>query len=474
MKKKIFPVVLCGGRGLRLWPASQPDFPKQFLSIQNSKSLLSNTLERLSHEKFHLPVIIGNNEHRFLIKKELRDNKIKFDSILLEPTSKNTMASVLLSVMHILNKQPDCLILVLPADHIIANKKKFIISVERAVSLVENGLITTFGLKPTHPNTSFGYIKVSSRKKSGFLIKKFIEKPNINIAKKLIKDGNCFWNSGIFFFSANCFINECKIHASESLKIAEMNYNNVMKDLDCHIFQKKYFNRFQNIPIDIAIMEKTNKGALVALKDDWTDVGSWTSIWSFMKKDKNGNVFEKSNTELHNVYNSIVWSKNKKIAVIGLEDLVIIEDNDGLLVSKKNGNQNLKLVIEKVLKKHVKNIIPNQSVFRPWGEYKTIYTEAGFLIKILRIYPKSKISLQYHNKRSEHWVVVQGIATVTQGSKTFILKTNESTFISKGQVHRLANDTTKPLTLVEVQTGKYLKEDDIIRIEDIYGRIKKT
>ena len=473
MIKKIFPVVLSGGKGLRLWPSSQPNFPKQFLSIENSKSLLTNTLKRIADKKFGLPTIIGNYEHRFLIKRELKKSKIKFDSILLEPNSKNTMASAILSVLHISNKHLDPLILILPADHIIANKREFIVSIKNAITLAENGFITTFGLKPENPNTSFGYIKTSSKKGEGFLIDKFIEKPNKKIATHLIKEDNCFWNSGIFFFSAKTFIEECEVHAKKSIEIGKKNYRNIIKDLDFHIFQKKHFNKFKSEPIDIALMEKTKKGAIVPLIHDWSDVGSWESIWSFKKKDDNGNVFENKNVELYDVRNSIILSKNKKVAAIGLDNMIIIEDNDGLLISKKNNDKNLKLLTERVLKKNVKNIISNQSVFRPWGEYKTIYSENGFLIKILRIYPKSKISLQYHNKRSEHWVVVQGNATVTRGEKTFILKTNESTFISKGQIHRLANETSKPLTLVEVQTGKYLKEDDIIRLEDIYGRIKK-
>ena len=249
MIKKIFPVVLSGGKGLRLWPSSQPNFPKQFLSIENSKSLLTNTLKRIADKNFGLPTIIGNYEHRFLIKRELKKSKIKFDSILLEPNSKNTMASAILSVLHISNKHLDPLILILPADHIIANKRKFIVSIKNAITLAENGFITTFGLKPENPNTSFGYIKTSSKKGEGFLIDKFIEKPNKKIATRLIKEDNCFWNSGIFFFSAKTFIEECEVHAKKSIEIGKKNYRNIIKDLDFHIFQKKHFNKFKSGPL---------------------------------------------------------------------------------------------------------------------------------------------------------------------------------------------------------------------------------
>tara|TARA_B100000579_G_C22823058_1_gene851641 strand:- start:566 stop:1996 length:1431 start_codon:yes stop_codon:yes gene_type:complete len=473
MKKKIFPVILSGGQGLRLWPASQTNLPKQFLSIESKRSLLYNTFIRLKDNLFEPLTIIGNKEHRFLLKKELKENKIKYRSILLEPMSKNTMAPVLLSVLHIINENPDSLILVLPADHIIINKKKFIDSIKKATNLAKDGYLMTFGVKPTHPNTSLGYIKTDSKKKkNGYLIKKFVEKPDLNTAKKLLKGGNCFWNSGIFFFSSQTFISECNIFAKESLNLAKKNFNQRKFDLDFEFFLSPLFKKFKNQPIDKAIMEKTKNGAVIPLSPKWSDVGSWSSIWDVMKKDSKGNVFKDQNVISHNVKNSLIWSTNKKVAAIGVEDMIIIEDNDGILISKKGNNENLKNLVEEVLKINIKNIISNQPIFRPWGEYKSIHVGNGFLIKILKIYPKSKISLQYHNKRSEHWVVVEGTATVTKGKKTFKLKTNQSTFIKKGEIHRLANDTNNSLTLVEVQTGEYLKEDDIIRLEDIYGRTK--
>ncbi len=474
MKKKIFPVILSGGQGLRLWPASQTNLPKQFLKIQDSRSLLLNTLKRISDKLFHPPTIIGNYEHRFLLKKKLRDNRINYRSILLEPISKNTMASVLLSVLHIMEENPDCLILILPADHIIIDKKKFIKIVEKASYLADDGYLTTFGIKPTHPNTSLGYIKTNSkRKKNGFRIKKFVEKPDLNNAKILLKGGNCYWNSGIFYFSSKTFISQCENFIKNTLNLAKKNFNQRKFDLGCEIFPNHLFKKFENEPIDKALMEKVKNGVVIPLSLDWSDVGSWSSIWEVMKKDKDGNVFKNKNVVTHKVKNSLIWSRNKKVSAIGFEDMIIIEENDGILISKKDNDDDLKMLIEKVLKINPKNQILNQSVFRPWGEYKNIHSGNGFLIKILKIYPKNKISLQYHKKRSEHWVVVEGNATVTQGKKTFKLKTNESTFIKKGEIHRLANDTSKPLTLVEVQTGNYLKEDDIIRLEDIYGRTKK-
>ncbi len=473
MKKKIFPVILSGGQGLRLWPASQSNLPKQFLSIESTKSLLTNTFSRLNHSFFQPLTIIGNKEHRFLIKKELKKNKIKYRAILLEPISKNTMPSVLHSVIHIMNENPNCLILILPADHIIIDKKKFLESIKKATHLANNGYLTTFGVKPTHPNTSLGYIKTDSiKKKNGFKIIKFVEKPALNSAIKLLKGGDCYWNSGIFFFSSKTFISQCNLLAKETLNLARKSFEKRSFDLEFEVFPKILFKKFKNEPIDKALMEKTKNGAVIPLGPKWSDVGSWSSIWDIMKKDKKGNAFKNNNVVTHNVKNSLIWSNNKKVAAIGFEDMILIEDNDGILISKRGNDDDLKKLVEKVLKINPKNLISNQPVFRPWGEYKNIYSGNGFLIKILKIYPKSKISLQYHKKRSEHWVVVEGIATVTQGKKTFKLNTNESTFIQKGEIHRLANNTKNSLTLVEVQTGSYLKEDDIIRLEDVYGRTK--
>lgn len=473
MVKKIYPVVLSGGIGLRLWPSSTENLPKQFLKINSNKSLLNNTLERLQNNIFHLPTIIGNYQHRFLIKNELSKNKISYRSIFLEPTRKNTMASISICTLDILKKDPSAYILVLPSDHIINPKNQFVKIIKESTKIIENNLIATFGIVPKNPDTSMGYIFKSRKKiENGFEIEKFLEKPKVAVIKNLIKSKKSFWNSGIFLFSGKTFVNESNRHAKKTLSLAQHVLKSVKEDLIFKVLPEKLFKNFNNLPFDKAIMEKTKNSVVVPFNIDWFDVGSWKGVWNVAKKDKNNNLLSK-NVIVSDVHNSIIWSKYKKIVVIGLDDLAIIEGDDGLIVKKKSSNEELKKIIQKFNYNNDKIINQNQSVYRPWGEYKSIYSEKGFLIKILRIYPKNKISLQYHNKRSEHWVVVDGCATVTKGNKNFKLKKDQSTYVPRGEIHRLSNETNKDLVLVEVQTGSYLEENDIVRLEDIYGRIKK-
>ena len=474
MKKKIYPVILSGGIGQRLWPSSTESFPKQFLKINSQNSLLLNTLKRLDKDLFFPATIIGNFEHRFLIKNELVTNKINYRSIFLEPMRKNTMASITICTLDIIKKDPNANILVLPADHIINEKKEFIKIIRNSIKIVNQDLITTFGIRPNDPSTSMGYI-ISGKKKIGnaFIIKNFIEKPAIKKAKSLIKSKNCFWNSGIFLFSGKSLLNESSIHSPKTSNLALKILDNVKDDMIFRVLPENIFKNFKNIPFDKAIMEKTKNAAVVPVNFNWFDVGSWRGVWDAVQKDKNKNSTN-DNVLIDKVKNSIIWSKNKKIVVIGLDDLVLIEDDDGILVKKKSSNFDMKSIIKKTDFRKIEKINTNETVFRPWGEYKSIYAEKNFLIKILKIYPKSKISLQYHNKRSEHWIVVEGCASVTKGKKTFKLNKDESTYIAKGEVHRLSNETKTNLVLVEVQTGVYLKEDDIVRLEDIYGRIKKN
>ena len=473
MKKKIYPVVLSGGIGLRLWPSSTKSFPKQFLSINSKKSLLFNTLKRLENNLFFPATIIGSYEHRFLIKNELFKNKIKYRSIFVEPMRKNTMASIAICTLEILEKDPNAVILVLPSDHIIDEKKKFIKKIRESAGIINQGFITTFGVKPNHPSTSMGYISSDKKRiENGFLIKKFIEKPKIEKAKRLIKSKNSFWNSGIFLFSGKSFLDESNMHSQKTINLAKKVLEKIKDDLVFKVLPKNIFKNFQDIPFDKAIMEKTKNAAVVPVDFKWFDVGSWKGVWDVVQKDKNQNSLNK-NVLVEDVHKSIIWAKNKKVVAIGLDNLVLIEDDDGIIIKKISSNNDIKSIIKKINSIKISQINSNQTVFRPWGEYKSIYATKSFLIKILTIYPKSKISLQYHNNRSEHWIVVAGCASVTKGKKTFKLNKDESTFIPKGEIHRLHNETNDNLVLVEVQTGDYLREDDIVRLEDIYGRIKK-
>ncbi len=478
MKEKIYPVIMCGGYGTRLWPASRKSYPKQFMTINSSDPLFIETAKRFLNINFYNSTLIGNYEHRFLLKNLLDNYKIKYQSIILEPLSKNTLVSAILSVLEIQDLNKNAKILLVPADQIIKNSEKLISNILESCSLVDSGYINTFGIKPTYPSTQFGYIKPQKKKilKNSSLIESFLEKPNQQKANTLFKSKSYFWNSGIFFFSVKTFLEEIKIYAPKTYKLVHEIYLKKKKVFEFISFSEKKFKLLPNQSIDKGLMEKTKNGAITVTDIKWSDIGSWEGVWDNSVKDKKNNYSNHKNLILKNVCNSLVWSSKpeKKIIGINLNDLIIIEEDDISLIMNKNKNNNneIKDIINQLKKKKDPSTETHKHVFRPWGEFKSIYTEGGFQIKILIIYPKNKISLQYHNKRSEHWIVVEGKATVTKGKKTFDLNTNQSTFIDIKEVHRLENKTNKTLKLVEIQTGKYLGEDDIIRIEDKYGRKK--
>ena len=478
MKQKIYPVILCGGYGTRLWPASRKSFPKQFMRINSNAPLFIETIKRFISKNFYDVTLIGNYEHRFLLKNFLDNYKIKYHSIILEPFSKNTLISAILSVLEIKSLDKNAKILIVPADQIIRDKKKLINYILEASFLVDSGYINTFGIKPTHPSTQFGYIKPKNKKLSNHSneVERFLEKPNQEKANKLFKSKSYFWNSGIFFFSVKSFLNEIKTHAPKTYKKVEEVFLRKKKVFEFISFPEKKFKLLPNQSIDKGLMEKTKNASITYTNVDWSDIGSWQGVWECLKKDKQNNYSNHKNLIFKNVKNSLVWSSNpeKKIVGVNIDNLIIVEEDDTtLIMNKEKNNDELRNIVEKLKRKKHISLDVHRHVFRPWGEFKNIHTDQGFQIKILIIYPKNKISLQYHKKRSEHWVVVEGEASVTKGDHKFDLKTNQSTFIDVGEIHRLENKTSRILKLVEVQTGKYLGEDDIVRIQDKYGRKKK-
>ncbi|MAZ46509.1 MAG: mannose-1-phosphate guanylyltransferase/mannose-6-phosphate isomerase [Rickettsiales bacterium] len=478
MKEKIYPVIMCGGYGTRLWPSSRTSYPKQFMRINSKEPLFIKTIKRFLTKDFYDVTLIGNYEHRFLLKNFLDGYKIKYRSIILEPYSKNTLISAILSVLEIKDLDKNAKILLVPADQIIKDNKKLVDNILKSRCIVDKGFINTFGIKPSHPSTQFGYIKPRKKKitKHSSLIESFLEKPNQEKAHILFKSRSYFWNSGIFFFSAESFLRETKTYASKTYKKVQEVFLNKKNTFEFISFPEKKFKLLPNKSIDKGLMEKTENGAVTFTNIDWSDIGSWQGVWECSKKDKQNNYSNHKNLTLKNVKNSLFWSSNpdKKIVGINIDNLIIVEEDDTTLIMNKNKYDNeLKEIVKKLKKKNDPSTDVHKHVFRPWGEFKNIHTDQGFQIKILIIYPNNKISLQYHNKRSEHWVVVEGKATVTKGNKTFILNTNQSTFIDVKEIHRLENKTSQVLKLVEIQTGKYLGEDDIVRIEDKYGRKKR-
>ena len=468
---------MCGGFGTRLWPSSRKSYPKQFMRINSNEPLFIKTIKRFLGENFNDVTLVGNFEHRFLLKNFLNNYKIKYRKIILEPFSKNTLISAILSVLEIKNLDKNAKILLIPADQIIKNNKKFLKNILESCSLVDSGYINTFGIMPTHPSTQFGYIKPKKKKltRNSSLIECFLEKPDQKKANMFFKSKSYLWNSGIFFFNIESFLREIRTHASETYRIVQEVFLEKKKVFEFISFPEKKFKLLPNQSIDVGLMEKTKNGAVTFTDIDWSDIGSWRGVWECSKKDKQNNFSNHKNFIFKNVKNSLIWSSNpeKKIVGINIDNLIIVEEDDATLIMKKDENNNELRDIVAKLKKNDPSTDVHKHVFRPWGEFKNIHTDQGFQIKILIIYPKNKISLQYHNKRSEHWIVVQGKATITKGSRTFDLNSNQSTFIDIKEIHRLENKTSKILKLVEVQTGKYLGEDDIVRIEDKYGRKKK-
>ena len=467
---------MCGGIGTRLWPLSRKSFPKQFLSISslNKKSLLQNTQKRLEGiDNLKEPILICNKDHRFVVAEQMREIDINPNSILLEPFGRNTAPAILLAALKSLEIEDNPHLLILSADHQIHNDKKFRDLIEIGISYSEKDKLVTFGVIPRSPAIGYGYIKSEKpfnlQNIEGINISKFIEKPNLETAKELIKDKSYTWNSGIFLFKAKTIINEIKHLNLEIYEACRKTFENSIMDLDFQRLDEKSFEFCPNISIDIAVMEKTNKGIVLPLDAQWSDIGSWKSVWENSRKDINGNV-EKGNTLTQNTENCYLHSENKLLVTLGIKDLVIINTDDATLVADKNQSENIKDIVSELQIRNIKEADLHKKGFRPWGFYISILEDKRWQVKIIHVNPGAKLSLQMHHHRAEHWVVVKGTAQVEIDGKKQILRENESTYIPLGSKHRLSNLGKIPLELIEVQSGSYVDEDDIVRFEGLYGR----
>ena len=477
--RNIIPIILCGGKGTRLWPLSRQSYPKQFLSLygESHKSLLQLTQERLEDlEKIDNPIIICNEEHRFLVAQQMRDIGIKPKAIILEPQGKNTAPAIALGAIKSLeDKNQENLLLVLSADHIIRERKIFQKVLKKSFDYAQNGNLVTFGIVPHYPETGYGYIEseliVDKNKIECSRIKKFIEKPNKELAKKLIKDKKYTWNSGIFMFKASQIIKELEKYAPLVIKSCHEAIQNSVEDLDFIRIDKKSFSKAPNIAIDVAVMEKTDLGLVIPLDAGWSDIGSWKSLWENEKKDNEGNVIKGNIINLESK-NSYINSENRLLVTLGIKDLIVVETRDATLVSSKKHTEKLKTIVNELEQNGYKEGSLHQKIFRPWGAYTSLIDSQNWLVKKIEGNPGSKLSLQMHNHRAEHWVVVSGVAKIEINEKKFTLKENQSTFIPLGAKHRLFNPGEKMLTIIEIQSGDYIGEDDIIRFKDDYGRDK--
>jgi mannose-1-phosphate guanylyltransferase len=465
----IVPVILSGGSGTRLWPMSRKLYPKQFINLVNETSLFQDTIMRLPVEA-STPLIICNEEHRFIVAEQLRQIKSSFKGIILEPEGKNTAPAIALAAFNLINDKHDPILLVLSADHNISSPKTFNKDIQTAVKVAHDGKIVALGVKPNKAEIGYGYIKVDNSEKNNYYnIISFTEKPNLEVAKKYLSSNHYYWNSGIFIFKASVYLNELKKYEPEIYYFCKKSVAKSQKDLDFIRIDNDMFKKCPENSIDYAVMEKTDIGALVPYDGGWSDVGSWASLWKSKSKDINNNVKE-GDVILNKVNNSYIYSSNRLVSVNDVSDLVIIDTQDALLVSSQQNSQDIKNIVQQLKQTKRSEAENHRKVYRPWGYFDSIDFGEGFQVKRIFVNPNSKISLQKHKKRAEHWVVVKGIAFITCGERKFQLKKNESTYIPKGFIHRLENHQAFPLEIIEIQTGSYLGEDDIIRLEDDYER----
>ena len=473
----ILPVILCGGSGSRLWPLSRRSYPKQYLSInsENNKTLLQKTQERIMNLKNTKdPIIICNEEHRFIVAEQMREIGVKPNKILLEPFGRNTCPAITLAALKAVENNDDPIMLILSSDHHINNQQNFINAIEVGIKYAMEDRLVTFGVIPDFPATGYGYIKSQTPIRKGivegFDIEEFIEKPDKKKANELFSDSRYSWNSGIFIFKASTLLEELKKISPTLLETCKKSINKELLDLDFQRVNKEIFKRIPNVSFDIAIMEKTNLGTVIPLDSGWSDIGNWNSVWKVSKKDKDSN-YSRGNVFLKESKNCYVESENKLIYGLGLSDLIIVQSNDATLIINQNEAEKVKNIVDELTKNNIPEGENHKKIYRPWGNYISIAEDPRWQIKLIVVHPGQSLSLQKHNHRSEHWVVVNGTAKVEIDNEVQILSENESSYIPIGSVHRLSNPGQKPLKLVEVQSGSYLGEDDIIRLKDDYGRI---
>ena len=471
----MIPVILSGGSGTRLWPLSRKQRPKQFLPVVDEENtLLQSTLLRLQGLKgLQAPIIVCNKDHRFMVAEQLHELGLEHQGILLEPIGRNTAPAIALAALHALKADPDSMLLVLPADHVISNIQAFHNAIEAAEKTAKQGKLVTFGIVPNKAETGYGYIKYNQHQldseQISYKVEQFVEKPDQATAESYLKDGHYLWNSGMFMFQATSYLDSIRQYQPDILQSSDNALEKARQDIDFIRIDSDSFSRSPNISIDNAIMEKANNIALIPLDAGWNDVGSWPAVWEVGQQDPQGNVI-RGNSMLHNAKNNLIYTEKRLVALVGVEDLVVVDTKDATLVMHKNHAQDIKKIVQQLIDKNASEALSHSEVYRPWGSYDCIDVGHRFQVKRITVNPGAKLSLQKHHHRAEHWVIVKGTAEVSCDNKTFLLTENQSTYIPLGSMHRLANPGKIPLEMVEVQSGGYLNEDDIERYDDQYGR----
>lgn len=464
MKNKITPVIMAGGSGSRLWPLSRTHYPKQFISLVNDDSMLQNTINRLDKLSKDQPIVICNNDHRFMVAEQLRELDVKNASIILEPIGRNTAPAIALAALQAISGGQDPLLLVLAADHVITNEQAFIDSVNNAVMAAERGMLVTFGIVPTHPETGYGYIKQGDSFDNGiFAVEAFVEKPDFKTAQHYLEQGTYSWNSGMFLFKASTYLSELKKYNSSIFDICQVAMSSSYTDLDFIRISKELFSQCPDDSIDYAVMEKTDKAVVIPMDAGWSDVGSWSALWDVHEKDGNGNA-TRGDVILDSTSNSYIYAQNKLVTTVGVDNLVIVETKDAVLVANKDKVQDVKNIVNQLKQQERSEYRQHREVFRPWGKHDQVAEGDRYHVKKIVVRPGEKTATQRHYHRAEHWIVVSGTAKVTNNDEVYLITENQSTYIPVGAAHSFENPGKVNLELIEVRTGSYLAEDDIERI----------
>jgi mannose-1-phosphate guanylyltransferase/mannose-1-phosphate guanylyltransferase/mannose-6-phosphate isomerase len=471
---RIHPVILSGGSGSRLWPLSREHYPKQLLALLTERTLLQETAARLDQlADAAPPLLVCNEEHRFLVAEQLRELGRSPAAIILEPCGRNTAPALTLAALSVCESAPDDLLLVMPADHVIRDGAAFAGAIRQARSQAAAGAIVTFGIAPDRPETGYGYIrKGEAAGEGGWRVGAFVEKPDFETARRYQESGDYFWNSGMFLLRASLWLEELRRHRPEMAAACEAAYRGGRRDGEFYRVAREAFAACPSDSIDYAVMEKTQRAVVLPLAAGWSDIGAWQAVHDLGAQDADGNVIQ-GDVLASGTHNSLLISQHRFLAALGLEDLVVVETADAVLVARKAHAQAVKDLVTELKSRSREEAKTHRRVYRPWGHYESVDAGPGFQVKRITVRPGAALSLQMHRQRAEHWIVVSGTARVTRGEETFLLHANQSTYIPVGAKHRLENPESTPLKLIEVQSGNYLGEDDIVRFEDRYDRCQQ-